>query len=56
MDDIIKWLGRVPGGVIGGILGWIALRTFIGALCGIFMGSVAGEYVVWTLVSRYTFK
>ena len=56
MDDSIKWLGRIPGGIIGGILGWIALRTFIGALCGIIMGSIAGEYVAWILVSRYTFK
>lgn len=56
MDDSIKWLGRVPGGIIGGILGWIALRTFLGSLCGIIMGSVVGEYVVWTLASRYTFK
>ena len=56
MDDSIKWLGRVPGGIIGGILGWIALRSFLGSLCGIIMGSVAGEYVVWTLASRYTFK
>ena len=56
MDDSIKWLGRVPGGIIGGILGWIALRTILGALSGIIMGSIAGEYVIGTLVSRYTFK